>query len=126
MPDPTQHDRPAGNHNNRLWKWVSGVLSVLLAAVVVGYVDNIRQVEHIRTTMDLMSITVKNLEVARVEAIKAREHLGTAQGEMGKAVVVNTQWRDDWYNKLRVPERDQRQDSAIEDIIRRLVILEGT
>ena len=85
------------NHNNRFWKWVTGVLGVLLVAAVVALAGTIKQIERLETTQELMA----------------------------DAVEVNAQWIRDWYNELRVPERDQRQDSAIEELTRRLTALEG-
>lgn len=92
-----QTDSIQHNSNQRFWKWVSGVLSVLLVAAVVALIGTIKQIEHIETT----------------------------QEAMGKAVAANAQWIRDWYNELRVPERDQRQDSAIEELTRRLTMLEN-
>ncbi len=91
------NDSVERNHNHRFWKWVRGILGVLLVTAVVGLVGTIRQVQHLRTTQDLM----------------------------GKVVEKNTKWIADWYAVLRVPERDQRQDSAIEELTRRLRALEG-
>ena len=86
------------NHNQqRFWKWVSGVLGLLLVTSIIALMGTIRQIEHLQTTQLLM----------------------------GKEVAANAKWIRDWYNKLRVPERDQRQDSAIEELTRRLVVLEG-
>jgi len=84
------------NNNQRFWKWLGGVLSMMLVTAVVALVSTIRQIEHIKTTQNLM----------------------------GKEVDKNAQWIRDWYNELRVPERDQRQDSAIEELTRRLRVLE--
>lgn len=75
---------------------MTGVLGVLLVTAVVALVGTIKQVAHLQTTQELM----------------------------GKAVAANAQWIRDWYNELRVPERDQRQDSAIEELTRRLIVLE--
>ena len=90
--------------NNHFWKWVAGVLATLLVAAVVSLVSMIR--------------TVGELEVR--------------QRIMGEDVEANADWIADWYSVLRVPERDQRQDSDIEEIVRqyeevtrRLRILEG-
>jgi len=62
--------------------------------------------------------------VGLIGTIKKIEHLETTQGLMGKDVNANAQWIRDWANVLRVPERDQRQDSAIEELKRRLTALE--
>ena len=83
--------------NGRIWKWVSGVLGVLLVTAVVGLVAAIKQMERVATT----------------------------QESMGKDVEANAQWIRDWSSVLRVPERDQAQDSAIEELRRRLALLEG-
>ena len=96
MGDPAGRAGVAQVQNGRLWKWISGVLSVLLVAAIVGLAGTIKQIEHLETTQELM----------------------------GKAVEDNAQWIRDWSNVLRVPERDQRQDSNIGDIMRRLAILE--
>ena len=85
------------NHNSRFWKWCSGILGALLVTAVVALAGTIRQMEHLKTT----------------------------QEEMAKDVEANAQWIDDWSAVLKVPERDQRQDSAIEELRRRLAILEG-
>ena len=84
------------NNNQRFWKWLTGVLGVLLVSSIIALVGTIKQIEHMKTTQDLM----------------------------GKEVDKNAQWIRDWYNELRVPERDQRQDSAIEELTRRLMVLE--
>ena len=84
------------NHNNRFWKRCSGILATLFVAAVVALAGTIRQIEHLKTT----------------------------QEEMAKDVEANAKWIDDWSNVLRVPERDQRQDSAIEELRRRLTTLE--
>lgn len=90
--------------NGRVWKWVSGVLGVLLVAAIVGLVTSIRKIERVETTQELM----------------------------GEDVATNTQWIADWSAVLRVPERDQKQDSDIEalkqqgeELKRRLTVLEG-
>ena len=90
--------------NNQLWKWVAGVLGTLLVAAVVSLGTMIR--------------TVGELQVR--------------QRIMGEDVAKNAQWIADWYAVLRVPERDQSQDSDIEEltrryeeVARRLGILEG-
>lgn len=92
------------NNNNRFWKWCSGILGALLVTAIVALAGTIKQMEHLKTT----------------------------QEEMAKDVEANAKWIDDWSNVLRVPERDQRQDSAIEElrraateIQRRIAALEG-
>lgn len=92
----TRDEERSAEHNHRFWKWVSGVLGVLLTTAIIALIGTIKQVEHLRTTQVLM----------------------------GEAVAENAQWIRDWYNELRVPERDQRQDSAIEELTRRLAVLE--
>lgn len=87
----------AENNHHRVWKWVSGVLGVLLSVSVVGLVGTIREIVELHTT----------------------------QVAMGRAVEANAQWIRDWSTVLRVPERDQRQDSAIEDLSRRIRRLES-
>ncbi len=89
--DPVQR-----NNNQRFWKWITGILGVLLVTAIASLVGTIKQIEHLQTTQELM----------------------------GKAVAANAQWIRDWYNELRVPERDQRQDSAIEELTRRVAVLE--
>jgi len=89
--DPVQR-----NNNQRFWKWVTGVLSILLVTAIIALVGTIRQIEHLETTQELMD----------------------------KVVAANAQWIRNWYNELRVPERDQRQDSAIEELTRRITVLE--
>ena len=84
------------NRNNHLWRWVAGILGTLLVAAVVSLGTMIR--------------TVGELQVR--------------QRIMGEDVEANAQWIADWYAVLRVPERDQQQDSAIEEIIRRLEMIE--
>lgn len=97
MGEPAGRPGVAHNHSNgRVWKWCSGVLGILLVAAIVGLVDTIKQIEHLETTQELM----------------------------GKNVEANAKWIRDWSNVLRVPERDQRQDSNIEDIMRRVALLE--
>ena len=89
------HD-PTRNYNQRFWKWLTGILGVLLVTAIISLLGMIKQIEHLRTT----------------------------QESMAKEVDKNAQWIRDWYNELRVPERDQRQDSAIEELTRRLTALE--
>ncbi len=84
------------NHNGRFWKWVAGVLGVLLVAAIVGLVASIRKMERVQTTQEIM----------------------------GKDVATNKKWIADWSAVLKVPERDQRQDSNIEELTRRLTALE--
>lgn len=90
-------ERAPQDHNHRFWKWIGGVLSVLLVTAVVALVGTIRQIEHLRTTQELMA----------------------------KDVAKNTKWIADWSAVLRVPERDQKQDSDIEELKRRLTTLES-
>ena len=91
-------------NNSHFWKWVAGVLGTLLVAAVVSLVSMIRTVGELQVRQRIMSEDVE----------------------------TNTSWIANWYSVLRVPERDQSQDSAIEDrmyryeeITRRLGILEG-
>ncbi len=83
-------------NSSRLWKWISGVLGGLLTVSIIGTISTIRQIEHLQTTQLLMN----------------------------QAVGVNAQWIRDWSAVLKVPERDQRQDSAIKELERRLDMLE--
>ena len=83
-------------NNQRFWKWFAGVLGILLTTAIIALANTIKQIEHLKTTQELMD----------------------------KAVAANAQWIRDWYNELRVPERDQRQDSAIKDLTRRIETLE--
>ncbi len=82
--------------NNRLWKWLSGILAVLLTASIIGAIGTLRQIQDIQTTQLLM----------------------------GKTVIENAKWIRDWSTVLRVPERDQRQDSDIVELKRRMSSLE--
>ncbi len=50
--------------------------------------------------------------------IRVVGELEVRQERMGEDVAVNARWIADWYAVLRVPERDQSQDSAIEELIR--------
>ncbi len=79
-------------NNNRLWNWVSGVLCVLLAVSIIGALGTLRQIQKLVTTQVLM----------------------------GEAVAANAQWIRDWHTVLKVPERDQRQDSDIDELKRRV------
>ena len=56
--------------------------------------------------------------------IKQIEKLQTTQEMMIRSIDVNAQWIRDWSTVLRVPERDQRQDSELEELERRLNMLE--
>lgn len=86
------------NHNSsRKLQWLSGILVTLLVAAVIGLVTTIQQIQELRTTQVLM----------------------------GKDVDVNTEWIADWSAVLKVPERDQKQDSNIEELKRRVRILEN-
>ena len=98
MPEKPVAD--SGSHgqtnNHRFWKWVSGILTVVVVAEGGLLVKTDRQI------------------VA----------LDTKQVAMGIAVSANAQWIRDWSTVLRVPERDQKQDSNIEELKRRLFVLE--
>lgn len=78
------------NHNHRFWKWVTGILGTLLVVAVVTIAGTIKQIERLQTRQD----------------------------RMGEDVETNTKWIADWYAVLKVPERDQHQDSAIEELTR--------
>jgi len=84
------------NNNNRLWKIASGILASLLVVAVIALINNGQRITELRTTQVLMAVTVDG----------------------------NAQWIRDWSTVLRVPERDQRQDSAIEELLRRVASLE--
>lgn len=88
------------NSNGRVWRSVAGVLGTLLVAAVVA--------------------------LFRISAVVG--DLKTRQELMGIDVAKNAQWIVDWSTIRKVPERDQHQDDAIEDlegqneeIIRRLL-----
>lgn len=88
------------NHNGRFWRWVAGVLGTLLVAAVVALFSTMRQTGATLVKLD------------------------TRQELMNLAVTKNTKWIADWYAVLKVPERDQHQDSAIEENARRIRVLE--
>jgi len=69
---------------------MAGILGTLLVAAII--------------TLGSMIRTVGELQVR--------------QRIMGEDVESNARWIADWYSVLRVPERDQSQDSAIEELIR--------
>lgn len=97
-----------GNHNHRFWKWVTGVLSVLLLTAITGYIrSEIKRDQFEKAVMELLV------------------GFGVKQDLMGKRVDKNAQWIVDWSAVLKVPERDQRQDSHIEELTRRVTALEG-
>lgn len=76
---------------------MAGVLGTLLVAAVVSLVSMIRTIGELEVRQQIMSVDVE----------------------------ANAQWIVDWYAVLMVPERNQQQDSAIEEIIRRLEIIES-
>lgn len=82
--------------NNRFWKWVSGILAVLLTASITLAFGTLKQIQTIQTIQDAME----------------------------RDVAENTKWIDDWARVLRVPERDQRQDSDIVELKRRITMVE--
>ncbi len=87
------------NQNHRSWKWITGILGALLVVAITSLISNIRNT----------AVTLEGLQLR--------------QERMGEDVRRNAQWISDWYAVLRVPERDQQQDSAIEDILRRLELI---
>ncbi len=105
----------SGNHNHRFLKWLSTVLGMLLVAAVIALVSTIKQhgvaVAQLQTTVKL--IVEETIPAVQKDADKSTK-----------------KW-EDWAFVLKVPERDQRQDSAIEELThqheetaRRLRILE--
>jgi len=96
MADVPTSESHRHTNNHRFWKWVSGVLGVLLVASVIALIRSDRQITELKTTQIMM----------------------------GQAVETNAQWIRDWSTVLRVPERDQKQDSNIEELQRRLFVLE--
>ncbi len=86
--------------NNRVWKWISAVLGVLVAAVILAAVD------------------------AALDTIRQLQELETRQELMGETVAAHKKWISDWYNVLNVPERDRGQDDAIKELRRRVEVLE--
>jgi len=92
------------SRNNHIWRWAAGVLGTLLVVAVVSLGSMIRTVGELQVRQQIMAEDVE----------------------------ANAKWIVDWSTVLRVPERDQSQDSAIEQLIRqyeevarRLEILEG-
>lgn len=88
------------DRNARTWKWISGLLSVLLGAGILAVAD------------------------AALDTVKQLQDLQTRQVLMGENVAANAQWIKDWHEKLKVPERDQRQDTDIQELKRRMEIIE--
>lgn len=98
---------PVSANNSKHWRWAIGVLSTLLVAAVVALVGTIKQNADVHTELALVDTKLQ-----------------TTQESMGGEVDEINQWISDWYNELRVPERDQRQDSDIKELIRRVTALE--
>jgi len=46
-------------NNNRMWKWVSGVLGVLLVTGIIALLGTIKQMENLHTTQLLMGDAVE-------------------------------------------------------------------
>lgn len=95
------------NHNSRFWKWITGVLGILLVTAAGAMVRS--EIKHAEEMGEIL---------------KQMEGLRTTQVIMGEQADKSTQWIEDWSLVLKVPERDQRQDSAIEELRRRIVALE--
>jgi len=111
-------DAQHGHNNHRFWKRVSGILAIIVVAEGGLLIRNDRQIALLETKQAAMGETVDTHDHRQIATLE------TKQVAMGKTVDAHEQWIDDWYNKLQVPERDQRQDSNIEELQRRLFVLE--
>lgn len=94
-----QVDHSKNNHTQRLFK----ILGCISGAVVLMFVSLVVWTAN----------TISDLDIA-VAKIKVRQS--------ADSVLVQTHklWISDWHDVLKVPERDQAQDSGIEDLTRRV------
>ena len=87
------------NLNNNFRKAVAGVvkwIGAIVAALLVGFL-----------TWQARAIQEIGQRVERLE-VRVNQNEGTTD--------TNSQWIRDWYNELRVPERDQKQDDSIKGL----------
>jgi len=84
------------NNVEQVRKWAVEILMTLLIVFVIWLATGVNQLDA---------------EIARVSQLEQR---------VEKLEI----WIDDWYNVLRVPERDQKQDSQILEFRQRLDRLE--
>ena len=89
------------NNLAQLKKWGLGILSAFIIAFVIWLAHSVNQLQG-RESTDRQSR--EKLE-SRIEKLES--------------------WIDDWYNVLRVPERDQKQDSQILEFRQRIERLEA-
>lgn len=100
----TESGRPITtlNHNsNRKLQLIIGILATLLIPLLVA------------GALEVLS-TFRRIEGMRVTGISTSQ-----------LAAENAKWIRDWSGVLRVPERDQKQDSNIEELKRRMEMLEN-
>ena len=81
-------------------KWSTQIITVVLAALVIWVGRTVWEVDR-RQQAGLASYQSDLKSMAADRA------------SMKEDVAANSKWIREWYDTLRVPERDQRQDSAI-------------
>ena len=93
------NDKPLNNNAKALAsisKWSTQIIIVVLAAFVLWIGRTVWEIDrrHASYKGDLQS-------------------MADDRASMKEDVAANSTWIREWYDTLRVPERDQRQDSAI-------------
>lgn len=88
------------NHTNRLFKIITTVLCFLFVSLTLWTANTIRDL--------VIGAATGRVNYSR-DSVLVQDH---------------EQWIDDWYDVLKVPERDERQDSGIEDLKRRVEEIE--
>jgi len=88
-------------------KWVAPILGVLVAVLVTWFGSTVWKVDR---RVEAFQATYESDQAAYIHELKS---MADDRASVRKNVDANSKWIREWYDTLRVPERDQRQDSAI-------------
>ena len=88
-------------------KWITPIIGFVVAALLVWFGQ---AVVSGKGELKAFQATYKSDQAAYRSDLKS---MADDRAIMKEGVAANTKWIREWYDTLRVPERDQRQDSAI-------------